>query len=104
MKVEYCISFQGIYLILGGLVTIIGSDGKPTQVSASSLPIPGSLNTLSGLSSAAGLGTFTFNCLSFTKYPTIQMLRELSNSDIICPVRENKWNLLVNENSAPLRW
>ena len=45
-------------MFLGGLVTIIGSDGKPTQVSASSLPMPQSLNALPGLANTASkLGT-----------------------------------------------
>ena len=46
-------------LFLGGLVTIIGSDGKPTQVPASTLPMPPNLNVLSGVSNAAALGSYT---------------------------------------------
>jgi len=49
--------FSTIYL-LGGLVTILGSDGKPTQVPANSLSMPQSLNALPGLANtASNLGT-----------------------------------------------
>ena len=39
--------------MLGGLVTILGSDGKPTQVPANSLSMPQSLNALPGLANTA---------------------------------------------------
>ena len=37
----------------GGLVTILGSDGKPKQVPANSLSMPQSLNALPGLANTA---------------------------------------------------
>ena len=48
------------YVLLGGMVTIIGSDGKPTQVSASSLQLPKNLNALPGLGNAASLSGIYF--------------------------------------------
>ena len=51
--------YHAIDIILGGLVTIIGSDGKPTQVPANTLPMPQSLSALSGASNTAALGSYT---------------------------------------------
>ena len=48
------------YVLLGGMVTIIGSDGKPTQVSASSLQLPKNLNALPGLGNAASISGIYF--------------------------------------------
>ena len=42
------------------MVTIIGSDGKPTQVSASSLQLPKNLNALPGLGNAASISGIYF--------------------------------------------
>ena len=47
-------------VLLGGMVTIIGSDGKPTQVSASSLSLPNNLNALPGLGNAASISGIYF--------------------------------------------
>ena len=49
---------------LGGLVTILGSDGKPKQVPANSLSMPQSLNALPGLANtASNLGIISISFL-----------------------------------------
>ena len=58
-----------ITFLLGGLVTILGSDGKPTQVPANSLSMPQSLNALPGLANtASNLGIISISFYDISYY------------------------------------
>ena len=59
-------------LSLGGLITVVGSDGKPTQVPASSLGQLGSVIGGAASSSLGGAGIY------FNRNKNFDLLQELS--------------------------